>query len=157
LNARRGFAGPVNAIATQPLSVQYAGERIQFGKRLGQNQVIQHLLATLAGHTAAARVAALTAWSGNGSLVFDFAVAKTRCSEAAGLAASVAHQVHGALGFTHEHALGFYTRRLWSWRNEFGSTAWWSAELGRRAIAAGQARFWASLVDRKWPEENIAA
>lgn len=133
------------------LTIQYAGERVQFGKQLGQNQVIQHMLATLAGHVAASRVAALAAWSGSGDSAFDIAVAKTRCSEAAGLAAGVAHQVHGAIGFTHEHTLGFYTRRLWSWRAEFGSDAWWSAELGRQAMAAGKARFWASLVDRQWP------
>ena len=133
------------------LTIQYAGERVQFGKQLGQNQVIQHMLATLAGHVAASRVAALAAWSGNADSCFDIAVAKARCSDAAGLAAGVAHQVHGAIGFTHEHTLGFYTRRLWSWRAEFGSDAWWSAELGRQAIAAGKARFWASLVSRQWP------
>ena len=134
------------------LTIQYAGERVQFGKQLGQNQVIQHMLATLAGHVAASRVAALAAWSGNADSSFDIAVAKARCSDAAGLAAGVAHQVHGAIGFTHEHTLGFYTRRLWSWRAEFGSDAWWGAELGRQAIAAGKARFWASLVSRQWPD-----
>ena len=133
------------------LTIQYAGERVQFGKQLGQNQVIQHMLATLAGHVAASRVAALAAWNGSADSCFDIAVAKARCSEAAGLAASVAHQVHGAIGFTHEHTLGFHTRRLWSWRAEFGSDAWWSAELGRQAMAAGKARFWASLVSRQWP------
>jgi acyl-CoA dehydrogenase len=133
------------------LTIQYAGQRVQFGKQLGQNQVIQHMLATLAGHVAASRVAALAAWSGSADSSFDIAVAKARCSEAAGLATSVAHQVHGAIGFTHDHTLSFYTRRLWSWRAEFGSDAWWSAELGRQAIAAGKTRFWASLVSRQWP------
>jgi acyl-CoA dehydrogenase len=132
------------------LTIQYAGERVQFGKQLGQNQVIQHMLATLAGHVAASRVAALAAWSDNADSSFDIAVAKARCSDAAGLAASVAHQVHGAIGFTHEHTLGFYTRRLWSWRAEFGSDAWWNAELGRQAMAAGKTRFWPSLVSRQW-------
>jgi acyl-CoA dehydrogenase len=134
------------------LSIRYAGERLQFGKQLGQNQVIQHMLATLAGHVAASRVAALAAWSGTADSSFDIAVAKARCSEAAGLATSVSHQVHGAIGFTDDHTLGFYTRRLWSWRAEYGSNAWWSAELGRQAIAAGKSRFWTSLVSRQWPD-----
>ena len=136
------------------LAVQYAKERVQFGKQIGQNQAVQQMLALLAGHVAAARVAALVAWSGSANSAFDISVAKVRCSEAAGFAASAAHQVHGAIGFTHEHTLNFFTRRLWSWRGEFGSDAWWSAELGRHAIAAGKANFWASLVEREW--HNIA-
>ena len=132
------------------LTIQYAGERVQFGKQLGQNQVIQHMLATLAGHVAASRVTTLAAWSDNADPSFNIAVTKARCSDAAGSAASVAHQVPGAIGFTHEHTLGFYTRRLWSWRAEFGSDAWWNAELGRQAMAAGTAKFWPSLVSRQW-------
>jgi prolyl oligopeptidase len=41
------------------------------------------------------------------------------------VAASIAHQTHVAIGFTDEHRLHYYTRRLWSWRSEFGSE-WWS-------------------------------
>jgi acyl-CoA dehydrogenase len=132
------------------LAVQYATERVQFGKPIGQNQAIQQMLALLAGHVAAARVATLVAWSGGANSVFDISVAKVRCSEAAGFAASVAHQVHGAIGFTHEHTLHFFTRRLWSWRTEFGSDAWWSAQLGHDAIMAGKKDFWGALVARKW-------
>ncbi len=132
------------------LCVQYAKERVQFGKPIGHNQAVQHLLAALAGQVAAARVAALVAWSGQADSVFDISVAKVRCSEAAGIAASVAHQVHGAMGFTQEHMLNFFTRRLWSWRKEFGSDSWWSEQLGRHAIQAGKENFWRSLVARQW-------
>ena len=50
--------------------------------------------------------------------------------------------MHGAIGFTHEHALHFATRRLWAWREEFGSDAAWASELGHAAIAARAAGFW---------------
>ena len=43
--------------------------------------------------------------------------------EAAGIGAAIAHQMHGAIGFTQEHQLHYLTRRLWSWRDEFGNEA----------------------------------
>jgi len=54
--------------------------------------------------------------------------------------------VHGAIGFTHEHALHLGTRRLWSWRSEFGTLTYWSGELGRALCQGGAAAFWPSLV-----------
>ncbi len=81
---------------------------------------------------------------------FDIAVAKVRTNETAGLAAAIAHQVHSVIGFTHEHILHFFTRRLWSWRSEYGSDVWWAGELGRASINAGPARFWPSIVARSW-------
>jgi acyl-CoA dehydrogenase len=93
---------------------------------------------------------ALSAEGGSrSSLAFDVAVAKVCAGEAATLATSVAHQVHGAIGFTHEHTLHFATRRLWSWRDEFGSDAQWAEVLGQAAIAAGSSGFWKGLTVRK--------
>ena len=61
---------------------------------------------------------------------------------------AIAHQVHGAIGFTQEHALHFATRRLWAWRADFGSDAGWAAELGRAAIALRAAGFWPAITDK---------
>ena len=49
-----------------------------------------------------------------------------RVGEAAGTGAAIAHQVHGAMGFTYEHSLHHATRRLWAWREEFGNEALWA-------------------------------
>ena len=136
------------------LSVQYALDRSQFGKPIGKNQALQQMLAGLAGQIASARCASIIACSGNANSAFDIAVAKVRTSEAAGLGSGIAHQVHGAIGFTQEHELHFFTRRLWSWRNEFGTDAWWSQQLGRAAIAAGPENFWSSVVARSWTVPN---
>lgn len=136
------------------LSVQYALERSQFGKPIGKNQALQQMLAALAGQIASARCASIIACSGTANSAFDIAVAKVRTSEAAGLGAGIAHQVHGAIGFTQEHDLHFFTRRLWSWRSEFGTDAWWSQQLGRAAIAAGPENFWSSVVARSWTVPN---
>ncbi len=139
-------------------ALRYAGERVQFGKPLGRNQVIQHQLALLAGDVAAARVAALVAAAdapdadqrGSASTRFSAAVAKVRAGEAASRGAGIVHQVHGAIGFSHEHPLHFATRRLWAWREEFGSDAHWAAELGRAAITAGAAGFWPAVTARQF-------
>jgi hypothetical protein len=52
------------------------------------------------------------------------------------------YQVHGAIGFTHEHSLHRVTRRLWSWRDEFGTESHWSRELGKEVSAAGADTLW---------------
>jgi acyl-CoA dehydrogenase len=132
------------------LSVRYAGERRQFGRAIGSFQAIQHYLAVLAGHSAAAGVAAERAFraADRGDPAFEVAVAKIRVGEAAGIGASLAHQVHGAIGFTYEHALHFATRRLWAWRAEFGSESWWAARLGREVVARGADALWPDLTAR---------
>jgi len=53
--------------------------------------------------------------------------------------------VHGAIGFTHEHSLHRLTRRLWSWRDEFGNESPWSRQLGREVMSAGSDAFWATI------------
>lgn len=131
------------------LSVQYALERSQFGKQLGKFQAIQHNLATLAGQAAAATAAAdaAVAQAEGGANSIAIASAKARAGEAASIACNIAHQVHGAIGFTAEHALHFSTQRLWSWRDEFGNDAFWQLKLGDQAIAAGPDGLWALLTD----------
>lgn len=132
--------------------VRYAGERVQFGKPIGRNQAIQQPLALLAGDVAAARMATRVACDdapdGAGAL-FGIAVAKVRCGEAATRGTAIVHQVHGAIGFTQEHPLHFATRRLWAWREQFGSDAEWAQRLGRAAIRAGATGFWPALTRRQ--------
>ncbi len=130
------------------LSVQYTGERVQFGRPLARFQAIQQQMAVLAGEVAAADMATKAAVAAAVSQrAFDFAVAaaKVRVGEAAGRAAAIAHQVHGAIGFTHEHSLHHATRRLWSWRDEFGNEALWQERLGWAVLEQGADRLWAYL------------
>jgi acyl-CoA dehydrogenase len=56
--------------------------------------------------------------------------------------------VHSAIGFTHEHSLHRLTRRLWSWRDEFGTEGHWSRELGREVMAAGADALWTRISER---------
>lgn len=129
------------------MTTQYALDRTQFGKPIGKFQAVQHNLAILGSHRAAAGAAALGAAEavGNGMARFAIAVGKIRTGEAAGLCVGLAHQVHGAIGFTYEHSLHWFTKRLLSWRNEFGSETEWSLMLGRQLAAAGPDRLWSEI------------
>jgi acyl-CoA dehydrogenase len=138
------IAGVLDAITA--MTVQYAQDRVQFGRPIGRFQAIQHNLAILASQATAAGAAADMAAEAvaDGVRIPAIAAAKVRAGEAAGIAAGIAHQVHGAIGFTYEHRLHFFTKRLWAWRDEYGGEAEWSLLLGRHMAAAG--------ADRLWPE-----
>lgn len=136
-------------------SVSYANERVAFERPIAKFQVIQHNLARLAGESAAALAASgsaadtLADAACDASAVFlEVASAKIRVGEAAGDGAAIAHQVHGAIGFSSEHALHRYTQRLWAWRDDFGSESAWALELGRRIATIGADGIWPLLAAR---------
>jgi acyl-CoA dehydrogenase len=132
------------------LSLQYAGEREQFGRPIGRFQAVQHNLAVMAGEVAAAgraADAALDAIDGE-RFELEVAAAKARVGEAAGVVAEIAQQVHGAMGFTHEHRLHHFTRRAWAWRDEYGSETYWQERLGRHLAAQGADALWDFLATR---------
>lgn len=131
-------------------SVQYAKDRVQFGRTISKFQAVQQELARLAGQLAAASAAAEAACvaADKGDAAFEIAVAKIRAGEAATQGTSIAHQTHGAIGFTYEHALHFATRRLWSWRAEFGSEKYWAEKLGRELAGRGGDALWPFLTER---------
>jgi acyl-CoA dehydrogenase len=151
------MAGAIEAVLVS--SVEYANERVQFGRPIGKFQAIQQSLAQLAGEATSSQSAALAAFSSVAEEPgrFETAVAKIRAGRAAGLASSIAHQVHGAIGFTWEHTLHYATQRLWSWRAEYGTEAWWSAELGRAAIARRSGNFWIDLTSHYRPDSAVAS
>jgi acyl-CoA dehydrogenase len=130
---------------TLELTIRYATERTQFGRPIGRFQAVQHQVALLAGEvaavTAAADGAVRAVAGGYGNLAV--AAAKIRAGMAAGTAARLAHQVHGAIGFTQEHPLHHLTRRLWAWREEYGSDEHWAMELGRVVALHGPEDIWA--------------
>ncbi|MGH3565959.1 MAG: acyl-CoA dehydrogenase family protein, partial [Pseudonocardia sp.] len=113
---------------------------------------VQQQLALAAAEVAAAGMAVQAAAGvaerdgfGAGSTSFAVAAAKARTSEAGGVVARIAHQVHGAIGFTREHALRLLTTRLWAWRDEDGAEAEWQAELGVRVLGEGPDGLWPLL------------
>jgi acyl-CoA dehydrogenase len=160
LKARYALARSVQLAAAleQVLAwtVQYAGERVQFGRPLGKFQAIQMELAEMAGEVTAvtaltdAAVQAVERGSGTGSetgsdFVLACAAAKVRAGAAVEVVARLAHQVHGAIGFTQEHKLHHLTRRLWAWRDEAGSELAWSRVLGTGLLDGGPDGLWPAL------------
>lgn len=137
------------------LSILYSQQRIAFEKPISKFQAIQHSLARLGGEVAATVSAAASAADTIASTGFDdcaalleIAAAKIRCSEAAEVGAGIAHQVHGAIGFTDEHILHRFTLRLLSWRDEFGDETFWSLKLGEFITANGGRELWPLLASR---------
>jgi len=130
------------------LSVAYANDRVQFGRSIGKFQAIQHMLATMASEVAAARVGAEMAAEisaerfSNGASVMHVAAAKQRCGEAAQTVAALAHQIHGAIGFTREYELHRLTQRVWAWRDEFGAEMEWSQRLGKEVLTGSGDGYW---------------
>ena len=145
-----GIAGALESVLAQ--AVHYAGDRIQFGRPLSKFQAIQHQLAELATEAASVSVAVDRAARATArdplTAAFDIAVAKVRAADAAQKGAGIAHQTHGAIGFTYEHGLHFWTRRLWAWAPEYGGAAHWAQHLGRIAIAAGGDALWQEITAR---------
>ena len=144
------MAGALEHILDQ--SVQWSLDRVQFGRPIAKFQAVQHNLATLAGEVAAAGAAADVAAEaiaedgiGGDRVASGVAIAKVRVGEAAGAGAAIAHQVHGAMGFTYEHSLHHATRRLWAWREEFGNETLWAARLGQMVAERGADALWPFL------------
>jgi acyl-CoA dehydrogenase len=114
-------------------ALRHTGERAQFGRPLAAFQAVQQHLAVLAGHVVTTEVAAQAAVAALDSGGVDrellAATAKAEASALARPIAAIGHQVHGAIGFTREHRLGAFTRRLWSWRDEYGDEWYWRGRI----------------------------
>lgn len=129
------------------LTVQYSNERVQFGRSIGKFQAVQQQIAQLVSLSLMAGNAAECAFANAGGLNDQLtAVAKISAGDAGDIGTGVAHAVHGAMGFTKEYMLHFSTRRIWAWRGEYGSSAWWAERLGQVMCAAGEDGFWPAIV-----------
>ena len=132
------MAGALQAVLA--MTLQYANDRQQFGRPIGKFQAIQHQLAVMAEQALAAGMAAQLGCSqALPSLPLapeplNAAVAKARASEAAVEVAALAHSIFGAIGFTAEHDLQLFTRRLHQWRQEGGSESHWHDQLGAHLV-----------------------
>src|SRR6478609_10848639 len=137
------------------ISVRYSNERVAFEKKISKFQAVQHNLARLAGESATALAAATSAAdaianakSFDDEVYLEAAAAKIRCAEAAEKGGGIAHQVHGAIGFTMEHILHRYSLRALAWRDDFGSESHWAVELGKLVANRGADELWPLVASR---------
>jgi alkylation response protein AidB-like acyl-CoA dehydrogenase len=105
------------------LTLDYAKERIAFGHPIGSFQAIQHRCADMLIDVESSRFATYqAAWRITSGLPADkeTAIAKAWVSQAARRVMASAHQVHGAIGFTEDHILHYYTKRARAYEFSFG-------------------------------------
>jgi alkylation response protein AidB-like acyl-CoA dehydrogenase len=121
------------------MTVEYAKTRVQFGRRIGSFQAIQHKLANmliwLEGSRAASHYAALAVDGRLADASEAVATAKSYVADAASALAGEALQAHGGIGFTWEHDLHLYLRRAKSNQVLYGDPTWHRERLCAMAIA----------------------
>ncbi len=135
-------------------AVAHTTDRAQFGRPLARFQSVQNLVVDTAAESVLARAAVDTALADavTDDLAGDFsafrvAVARSVVSPALAVAVRNTHQVHGAIGTTHEHTLHRLTLPALQWRSEFGSAAFWERQLSRAAVDAGMDGTWPMIVE----------
>ena len=114
------------AAAVLDMTVEYATERVQFGRAIGSFQAIQHHCANMAIDVECCRYRAYqAAWRLAEGLpaATEVSMAKAWVSEAYGRVCHLAHQSHGAIGFTVEHNLQLYSRRAKALEAAFGDAS----------------------------------
>jgi alkylation response protein AidB-like acyl-CoA dehydrogenase len=118
------------------ISVQYAKDRIQFGRPIGSFQAIQHKAADMVTDVDGARfITYKAAWSvaeGEPDADMDVHMAKAWCSEATRRVVAHGQQIHGGIGFTKEYIIQLYFRR-----QKASELAWGDADHHRELVADG--------------------
>jgi alkylation response protein AidB-like acyl-CoA dehydrogenase len=118
------------------ISVQYAKDRIQFGRPIGSFQAIQHKAADMITDVDGARfITYKAAWSvaeNTDEADIDVHMAKAWCSEATRRVVAHGQQIHGGIGFTKEYIIQLYFRR-----QKAAELAWGDADYHRELVAEG--------------------
>jgi alkylation response protein AidB-like acyl-CoA dehydrogenase len=118
------------------MSVQYAKDRVQFGRPIGSFQAIKHKCADMLLETESAKSASYYAWwaasEDNDELPVVASLAKAYCSEAYFHAAAENIQIHGGIGFTWEHDAHLYFKRAKSSELLFGDPTYHREQLAQR-------------------------
>ena len=143
--------------AALALAIDHTGQREQFGRPLSKFQSVQQSIALLAIEAAAVNcaaqgaAAALDRHGASGGARFEIGAAKLRANIAIASGNALAHQVHGAIGFTQDYPLHALTRRMMGWRSEGGNDAYWSRRIGAQAMEWGGAGLWDQMTRRTDP------
>lgn len=122
----------------------HAAERRQFGRTIGSNQALRHILADMYVRRASAWSTVLYAAA---ALDDDLpesqqtaAIAKAYVARAAREVAHGALQVFGGIAFTQEHQAHRFLRRIIVREQQFGDAAYHERELGRALAASALER-----------------
>jgi alkylation response protein AidB-like acyl-CoA dehydrogenase len=122
-------------------AVEYAGERQQFGVQIGSFQAVKHPLAEMharleVGQSLVYR-AALGQTESGPRRELSASMAKAYVSEITTRLAQVALQTFGGIGFTWDHSVHLYYRRILHLREAFGTPAYHTTRIARLAFDQG--------------------
>jgi pimeloyl-CoA dehydrogenase small subunit len=129
-------AEAVGAMQTlQDMTLEYLKTRTQFGRKIGENQALQHratemFMSLEQGRSMALLAAMMTAEENAAERAHNLAMAKVGVGQAARFVSQNAVQLHGGIGMTEELAVGHYFRRIMVIEHCFGDT---THHLGRLA------------------------
>lgn len=121
------------ALQTKEMSIEYAKNRMQFGRAIGSFQAVQHHCANMAVDVEAARLMAYrAAWliSEGVSCTKEISMTKVWVNEACQRVMAIGHQIHGAIGFTWDHDMQLFSRRSVAGRVSFGDSNFHRMRLG---------------------------
>ena len=124
--ANVGLASELLGLSTEAFerTVAYLKERKQFGRVIGSFQALQHRSAELFAELELARSIVLQALqaidSGDEQLPLLASAAKAKLCEVAQRATNEAIQMHGGIGMTDEHEIGFFIKRARVVQHTFG-------------------------------------
>jgi alkylation response protein AidB-like acyl-CoA dehydrogenase len=127
--ARAGLAAEMLGSADECFerTVQYLKDRKQFGVAIGSFQALKHRAAQMFCELEATRSAVLASLSGLDEGANDTAalasLAKTKANDTFFLAGNEGVQMHGGIGMTDEHEIGFFTKRARVALATFGTSA----------------------------------
>jgi len=115
------------------ITLEYAKHREQFGVPIGSFQAIKHKFADMMIALERARslgyFAALTIAEDDSRRTSATSVAKAAAGDCQRLIAKEGIQIHGGIGYTWEHDMHLYVRRIKSGEPLFGSSAWHRARI----------------------------
>jgi alkylation response protein AidB-like acyl-CoA dehydrogenase len=118
------------------MSVEYAKQRVQFGRPIGSFQAIKHKCADMLLRVESARSASYYAgWAasvGDPELPALASLAKAYCSDAYFHCAAESIQIHGGVGFTWEYDVHLYFKRAKSSETLLGDAAYHRELVARR-------------------------
>ncbi|MFC1871471.1 acyl-CoA dehydrogenase family protein [Chloroflexota bacterium] len=120
------------------MTIDYAKNRVQFGRPIGSFQIIQHYCANMAIDIDCSRLSIYkAAWLMSEGLpcTKEIAIAKSWTSQAYRRTIALAHQIHGAIGLSLDYDLHFYTRRARAAETSFGDIDFY------QEILAGEMNF----------------
>lgn len=125
------------------MTLEYAKVREQFSRPIGSFQAIQHHCANMAVDVLGSRFLAYEAiWRLSEGLeaAAEVSMAKAWVSDAYQRVCNLAHQVHGAIGFTREHDLQLYSRSAKAAELSFGDADYHREKLAQRILGPGRTK-----------------